>query len=121
MPTALKPARYANLRCGGRDGLRVQLAEVRLRREPREREVPPLVGARCADRDAGVGWRARDPGSAFARHGHGDRDRVGMKLVAEHKRSARPDHVELLAGDVGDRRTEPASVLEPDGRQHLHR
>ena len=38
-----------------------------------------------------------------------------MKAVAEHERPAGLHDVELLAGDVGDRRSEPPRVLEPDG------
>ena len=46
-------------------------------------------------------------------------ERVGVQVGSEHQRPALLDDRELLAGDVGDRRAQPARVLEADAGQHL--
>ena len=43
-----------------------------------------------------------------------------MEAGAEHERRALLHHIQLLGGDVGDRRAQPSRVLEPDAGQHLH-
>ena len=98
----------------------VELAQIGLRGGPGQREVPPLVGAERAQRHARVGAGANDPRAALAGHPLGDRVGVGVQAVTEHQHAAGADHVELLGGDRGDRRAEPAGVLEAHAGQHLH-
>jgi hypothetical protein len=43
-----------------------------------------------------------------------------IELLRRHQDGVIPHHRELLVGDVGDRRAEPAGVLEPDPGEHLH-
>ena len=78
-------------------------------------EVAALVAGQRATRCAARGRRGApdDRRAGLARQRHDLR-----RLVAEHERRARPHHGELLARDVGDRRPEPARVLEPDVGEH---
>ena len=67
-----------------------------------------------------VGGREHEPRAALGAHALGDRQRVGVQPAADDERAAGPHDVDLLLGDRGDRRAEPARVLERDVRQDLH-
>ena len=95
--------RYA---CGGRS---------------RQREVPPLERSERDQRHARVGAGLHDRRAALRGHALGDRVRVGMQAVPEHERRAAAGRRRASRRrSSADRRPEPARVLEPDARQHLH-
>ena len=116
----LQAAGHAHVARGRRDRGLVELAEERLGGGPREREVAPLEGPR-AHRPSACGsasaWTIVAPRSAAisARH----RERLRVHARPEHERPPGLHDVELLARDRGDRRAQPARVLEPDAGQHL--
>ena len=65
----------------------------------------------------GVG--ADEPRAALGRDPLRHRPGLGAK-GRHHERGVVAHDGQLLLGDVGDRRTEPARVLEPDPGEHLH-
>ena len=99
----------------------VELAQVRLGGGPRQREVASLERAQRADRDARVAAGLDDRRAALARRPLAPPlSASGCRPAPSTSVAARLDDVELLARDVGDRRSQPAGVLEPDAGQHLH-
>ncbi len=88
-----------------------------------EREVAPLERA-AGEQVAGHAGRLgvgsdHEPRVALGGDPLGDGERVGVEVGRDDERGVVADDGELLGGDVGDRRAEPARVLEPDAGQHL--
>ena len=83
-----------------------------------EREVAPLKGPLGPQRGGPRrGPPAHDPRPALGRDALGDGERPRREPCTEHERRVRLQGGQLLLSDVGQRRAEPARVLEPDVRQ----
>jgi len=97
----------------------VERPVVGLGRRARDGEVALLDLAPGEQLQPAVGRRDDERGAALGAHLLRQRHRVLVQVGPDDERAARPDDVELLGRDVGDRRAEPARVLEADVRQDL--
>ena len=87
-------------------------AKLRRWKAPRASDLQPGAGVGGRDDAAWRRARARSARPAPARRDAGRCRRSASRA---------PDDVELLGGDVGDRRAEPARVLQADVGEHRHR
>ena len=102
---------------------RVQRAQVGLRGRDGQREVAPLERRRAASSSSARRGRRAPRRSARRARAHGVRDRAARRGAGRRRRRASRrarTTSSFSVGDVGDRRAQPARVLQADVGEHLH-